>query len=654
MSKAKWIWYYGDYEIWHSLKLHSLRQERGTDFPCFWGLANVYPTVRFVKEIYTSEDESVICKIRGKGRVNIDDVEYYPQDVPFTLKAGRHVVQIDVINPKGLPAVYVRGDKLNSDESWKASPFTEEFFVVGCTPEYNDPNDDIEVFPFAREKITPVDAAEIGGGFLYDFGKETFGSVIIEDLKKDCVVYYGESKEEALSGDKAVLRESVSASGEITLTQRAFRYVFIASDIPPKSVYAEYEYLPYEDIGSFSCDDETVKRIYDVCAYTFRLCSREFYLDGIKRDRWVWAGDAYQSFMINRYLCADDEIIKRTIIALLGKPPYFRHINTINDYSMYLIISVYDYWFSSNDSDFVKRIYDRVKELFLFIVGRLDENGFVYNAAGDWIFVDWGEMDKEGPICAEQILLYKAIKVMRELAAIVGDEDSYIPNEEKLKKKIYEFYYKKELGGFVDGYVSGKNALHRQQNIFAVLYDFATYDEQKEILEKILLNDEITAIKTPYFKFYELLAVCKAGRADIAQKALTSYWGGMLREGATAFWEEYDETVRGVEKYAMYGEPFDKSLCHAWGSGPIRILGEFIAGVKITSVGGKTFEVRPNTGAYREFSAVVPVGTGRVEVRYENNEIRVLSTVDGGTLYFNGQKKQIKANSPTIMPTKNN
>lgn len=456
MAKAKWIWYYGDYEIWHSLKLHSLRQERGTDYPCFWSLANVYPTVRFKKEIHIEKEEVAICKIHGKGRVNIDDVEFYPPNVPFILKAGRHTVKVDVINAKGLPAVYVCGEKLNTDESWEASLFSDKYSKVGCVPEYNDPNDDIEKFPFSYKKILPIEKASVNGGFLYNFGNETFGSVVLEELKDDGIVYYGESKEEALSGYNGVFWENVTPQKKITLTQRAFRYIFVSAKTPPKNLYAFYEYIPYENVGNFSCDDESVKQIFDVCAYTFRLCSREFYLDGVKRDRWVWAGDAYQSFMINRYFCADDEIIKRTIIALLGKPPYFQNINTINDYSMYLIISVYDYWFSTDDGDFVRRIYNRLKDLFLFILSRLDENGFVCQASGDWIFIDWGEMDKEGPICSEQILLYKTIKVMRKLALVAGDDVSFIPDEEALRDKLYKFFYKKELGGFIDGYVSGK------------------------------------------------------------------------------------------------------------------------------------------------------------------------------------------------------
>nr|GFC72823.1 hypothetical protein [Tanacetum cinerariifolium] len=49
-------------------------------------------------------------------------------------------------------------------------------------------------------------------------------------------------------------------------------------------------------------------------------------------------------------------------------------------------------------------------------------------------------------------------------------------------------------------------------------------------------------------------------------KEMKSYWGGMLDLGATSFWEEYDPAKKGAEHYSMYGRPFGKSLCHAWGA----------------------------------------------------------------------------------------
>ena len=36
MSTAKWIWYPGDYEVYHNLKFHLRREEYGCSHPAHW------------------------------------------------------------------------------------------------------------------------------------------------------------------------------------------------------------------------------------------------------------------------------------------------------------------------------------------------------------------------------------------------------------------------------------------------------------------------------------------------------------------------------------------------------------------------------------------------------------------------------------------
>lgn len=53
---AKWIWYPGEFEIYHSLQLHTRRYERGVHIPCQWGLPTVYPNVSFRKHAVLTEE----------------------------------------------------------------------------------------------------------------------------------------------------------------------------------------------------------------------------------------------------------------------------------------------------------------------------------------------------------------------------------------------------------------------------------------------------------------------------------------------------------------------------------------------------------------------------------------------------------------------
>ena len=650
-NKAKWMWYFGEYEIFHTLQLHSRREEFGSDYPPMWTMSNVYPRVTFQKTFTLDQPKIFSVKLNGIGYVLIDDDRFSVFE-PITCPSGEHRITVMVMNYRGLPAAYVDGDEIFSDGSWISSYAPGQEKPAGCTPEYYLPDDNVEVFPFSYERIEPISCEKTDNGYLYDFGRETFAKVNIT-TNTGATVVYGESREEALSyvkpfyKDGAYYYEDVAPKTAVCMRPRAFRFIHTITNQKPVQLFAEYEYLPIKDIGSFECNDPMVKRVFDVCAYTFHLNSREFYLDGIKRDRWVWSGDAYQSFMVNRYLYADPQITKRTILALLGKPPYVQHLNTINDYSFYLIIAAHDYWYDTGDVEFIKNIYDRLYALYGFCVSRLDENGLVCKQNGDWIFIDWNDyLDKEGPMCAEQILLWKATKCIKDLAALTLNTAPCAIDEEQLKSKIYRLYYKKELGGFIDGYTSGKNHISRHQNVFALLYDFATPNECRKIMEKILCNPSVPAITTPYFELYELIAMCKYGNVEYMTDMISNYWGEMLKLGATSVWEQFDPTKQGPEHYAMYGKDFGCSLCHAWGSGPILLLGKYIAGVIPTSVGGKTFEIKPNTKVYECFKATVPMRNGYVSIELKDKKITVSSTVEGGTLKLAQGEYTLDINTP--------
>lgn len=648
-NNAKWIWYFGEYEIFHTLQLHSRREEFGSDYPPMWTLSNVYPIVTFVKNYVLEKETTFTVKVNGIGYVLVDEDRFAIGETVICPK-GNHTITVMVMNYRGLPSAFIDGDVIYSNETWTSSYAPGQEKPVGCTPAYYSPSDNVEIFPFSYERIEPITVEKTENSYLYDFGRETFAKVCIKTAAASTVVY-GESREEALSYFEpfhkggAYYYEDVAADKTEVLRTRAFRFINVISDQKPDEFYAEYEYLPIKDKASFECSDPMVKKVFDTCAYTFHLNSREYFLDGIKRDRWVWSGDAYQSFMVNRYLYADKEITKRTILALLGKPPYVQHLNTINDYSFYMLIAAYDYWYDTEDTEFIENIYDRLYGLYKFCVSRLDENGFVCQKKGDWIFIDWNDhLDKEGPMCAEQILLWQATKCMKALAEIVGKEVPCAVDTDELKARIYRYYYKKELGGFIDGYVSGKNHISRHQNVFALLYDFATPEECATIMDKVLCNSEIPCITTPYFELYELMAMCKYGNVKYMTDMLTSYWGEMVKLGATSVWEQFDPKKHGAEHYAMYGKDFGCSLCHAWGSGPILLLGKYIAGVSITSPGGKTYTVAPQLDAYESFSATVPVADGVASIRYGNKTITVSSTIEGGNLVLGEKEYKINAN----------
>lgn len=647
-NKSRWIWYYGDFEIYHSLKMQTRREEYNYMFPPFWKLDDCYHNVKFKKDVILEKDEVITVYSNGVGMVEIDGKrnEFKKE---LSIEEGKHTIIIYVANITGLPSAYVVGDSIVSDSTWSASYYGKEWTKVGCTDDYVDVNMDPQVFPFHYTKIVPIAKKEINHGMLYDYGRETFAKLNFTKLNVDIEIFYGESEEEALDMKDSYLRDKLFMNeSRRELPSRAFRYLYIPR-IPSEnySFEAYYEYLPLEIKGSFKCSDDRINKIWETSVYTFHLNSREFFLDGIKRDRWVWSGDAYQSYLINRYLFFDEDISKRTIIALRGKDPIESHINTIVDYSFYWIISIYDHYEMTKDKEFIKLIYPKMVSLMDFCMTRCDSNGFISKVDDDWIFIDWATMDKTGAVCAIQMLYIRALEIMSKCCEILDiKNEKYNSLTQDLKRKINKFYWNEEKGAYIDSFESGKNHVTRHANIFAILFGYVDDKQKNSIINNVLLNEDIPPIKTPYFKFYELESMCFIGKMDEVLDLMNQYWGGMLDLGATSFWEEYSPLITGVGQYKMYEDKFGKSLCHAWGASPIYLIGKYYLGVKPTSAGYETFEVKPYLGKLDWMEGDVPIKGGKVNIKLKDGILEVVSDKDGGTLIYNQKRYNLVKDVP--------
>lgn len=651
MKQPKWMWKYGEFEIFHNMLVHTRRQEFGIEYPTMWQISGISPWVEFTTNVDIEKPGYINAKIHGTGFVSIDN-KRFPCGTDVVIPEGKHKVNIRVMNTSGLPCAYADSDVCPSGEDWctvlsmHLDKHHSTAIPVGCTPAYYSREADPEIFAFEYETRHPVSSKKVEGGMLYDFGRETMGKLHIDGTDgRKIGVYFGESPEEALDTEHTYIKMQIDGSDNHCLCSVAFRYVYINSkDAENYKVYYDYEYLPVKQRGSFTSSDERINKIWDVSAYTFQLNSREFYFDGIKRDRWVWSGDAYQSYMVNNYLNFDRDIVKRTIIALRGKDPVEQHINTITDYSFYWIISVMNYYSYTGDMDFVKLMFPRMQSLMTFCETRKNADGFVEGIDGDWVFIDWSDLDKEGAPCAEQMLMYQAYKTLAQAAKLLDKPyEEYEKTADKLKADINKFYWDEEKGAFIDSYSSGKRNVTRHANIFAIMYDFATESQLESIVKNVILNDEITQITTPYFKFFELDTMCKIGNKDYVEDMISSYWGGMIELGATSIWETFEPDLSGAEHYGMYNKKYAKSLCHAWGAGPVYLLGRYWLGVYATATGYSNFNVEPYVGGFEYIEGTVPVEGGDVYVYADKDKVTVRSEVDGGTLIWKGREYNIEA-----------
>ncbi len=638
---ACWIWYPGDLEVWLHTKTSGKRQQRGQPCPPFWRVDSPYGLVGFQKSYEISDPDTIKIFAEGQYQVRIDGELVYNFDVEnLILPAGRHSLRILVENYDDFPCLMVEGREVNTDETWLVSNQNKKYYTASIGS-FNSSQIPPTKFSLEYAPIIGEVVEKEKNSVLIDFGKETIGKVIVEDVygTGELKFFYGETKEEAISKIQAETFDFIKIDKKEPMADttdvRAFRYIYVVGtpNVSFNGISALYEYLPVEYKGDFECSDTLLNKIYDVATYTLHLNTREFHVDGIKRDRWVWSGDAYQSYLMNFYTFFDEEVNKRTLFALRGHDPVETHINTILDYSFYWLIGVYNHFLYTGDTTFVQQIYPRMKTLMNFCLLRTNKKGLVEGLPGDWVFVDWADMEKDGEVSFEQLLLARSLEATSLCANLTNDKEY---GEEcktlsvEIRNKISDIFWSEDKGAFLhnrkDNVLS--ETVTRYANMFAILFDYIPNEYKNRIGDRVLLNDNILPITTPYMKFYELEALCEIEREEYAVKYVKDYWGGMLKIGATTFWEKFDPGQSGVEHYAMYGRPFGKSLCHAWGAGPVYLFGKYLLGVKPLTPGYKSYAIEPSLAGLDWIKGKVPTPNGNIEI-YMNKSTVKIKTIEG-------------------------
>ena len=672
-SKPTWIWYPGDFEIWLGNIFNNRRTERGAMFPPFWKQDSHYVTVEFSKAFNLQESETITIVCEGQFNFQLDGKLLFPSTT-YTIPAGAHKLNLKVWNQATPPALFIKGKTIITDSTWLATyedklwidengvAHGSGIYVPAASWCFDSPDTPPSSYHLEREEHRPVSCSTTAtGGTLYDFGKETFGYLKMKDFQGSIRIYYGESPEEAQ--DKEHCETLDVLTSDVThqtphLASKAFRYVYIEKEEGTTygEVLMDYEYAPHDQnhSGSFRCSDEEINKIWQVGAYTMDLTTREFFMDGIKRDRWTWSGDAIQSYLMNYYLRFDTECVKRTIRQLRGKDPVTAHVNTIMDYTFYWFKSVLDYYQYTGDVDFVREMWPRMVTLMDYVEGRLNNDGMAEGQPDDWIFVDWVDfpMHKRGTLCFEQILLMKAMETMAVCAQLLGiDKNDYHKKSEALREKINQTFWSNDEKAYYHAIEDGQmnKQVTKFPNMFAILYGLSHEDQRRDIMQSVMLNPDVAPITTPYMRFYELEVLCMDGLHTQVLKEMRDYWGGMLREGATSFWEKYVPTEQGTQHLAMYGRPYGKSLCHAWGASPVYLLGKYYLGVKPTKPGYEEYEVRPALGDLEWMEGDVPTPHGMIHVSMDRRQIKVRATEGRGTLYYKDQSVDILPNREVVL-----
>ena len=453
-----------------------------------------------------------------------------------------------------------------------------------------------------ENKCAKINAKELAGGphIILDFGEEIAGYLRMRIASagfSHASLHYGETLAECLHlpPRTALLTRMITEEYEIapgtremeSIVRQGFRFVKIEfskceSEVELSEVSVKTSSYPVNYLGWFSCSDSSLNEIWQAARKTLHLCMQEYYLDGIKRDRFMWVGDTRLEALINYYLFGDAELFKycwRGAAASQyndgGIPSAFGEgMSILWDYVAWWIIALQDYYLHTGDKKFIREMTSHAGKAAEWLISRSDPaDGLISipdEKGHNWFYTLNGMKGKDPEFNG---FFLRALLAAAEMAEVTG--------EKTLAKK-----YRKQAA-------KTEKALAKLPK---PVYDVST-------ISNSLASFDLTE------------AMFRDGMAAEALEFIKARWKPMLDCGGISFFE-----CLPVEKISNFCEKkkWDKymwgSHCHGWTAGPALSLQAEVAGIKPVLPGFTFFEVKPQLGGLESVKAVVPSPSGLIAV----------------------------------------
>ena len=482
---------------------------------------------------------------------------------------------------------------------------------------------------------------ENGGAVLLDFGQEFHGTLRLTTLMIDGGVNFarlrlrtGESANEALTplGRKAAGNDHAERDREITMSalstretnETGFRFAYIqvleGGRVELKAVQGVEIQRDIEQLGTFECDDETLNRIFDTAVRTAHLCMQDYLWDGIKRDRLVWMGDMHTEVLTILSVYGAQGVVTKSLDFLKAHTPPEAWMNGMPTYSLWWVIVNRDWYLYTGDRAYMMAQKDYLEALIPRLFKLIDENGCEIMPGK---FLDWPtSADKKACHEGVQGMMKMAMDAASQLLKEMGNDGlskACAETAERMKKHVPEASDFKSAG--------------------AVMTISGILDAEKAEKERLSVGG--ARGYSSFMGGYIMEARAMAGNVKGALDDARDFWGGMLKMGATTFWEDFSvdwmENAAPIDDIVPEGKKdihgdfgqycysnFRHSLCHGWSSGPAWFFIKRVLGIRPLEPGFARVEIAPELGGlkYAKGSIPTPKGVLRVSARKTDGGVK--------------------------------
>ena len=385
-----------------------------------------------------------------------------------------------------------------------------------------------------------------------------------------------------------------------------------------RNLRAVCQIKPANYLGSFSSDRPLLDRIWETGAYAVKLNLLEDHIGAIlmdRGDRHSWTGDSLVTQAVSLVAFGNFEFVRMNTERMQDDE------NGIKTYALHWIRLLADYVLRSGDRAFWEKQLPRVTaklERVLQVADSKDFQGYPAFCGHDDRF---GGFVEDTPPANLRYYQFLARRTAREVLGLI---DVFSSSAASGPARLAA----EEVINFVDRlHATNPGELGLHEGSEALLAGSLLQLEQRKALAERIYSDPIRTVSySPFNGYFVLEGMAAAGHWNAATALLDRCWGGMLRLGATTFWEsfraEWVDCLKANDPI-FAGTQGQTSLCHPWSSGPTRWLSDHVLGVTPATPGFATVQITPSSGLAKECRGTVPTPAGEIHVVRDGRSIQV-------------------------------
>lgn len=488
---------------------------------------------------------------------------------------------------------------------------------------------------------------------IIDFGRERIGFLEIE-LTAEEGVCIDIGYEEALVDGRLIAarppyfmadRHVTRAGGQTlgnSLHDRGFRFVELAfrgltRGVVLHSVKVVERRYPLNPIGTFSCSDAQLNRIWSLCVRTQETCTVDTVLDPW-RERAFWINDHLMENKVSLQVFGESRLAAHSLrLAFSNRradglipgvcPDTGSDRLVLPATNLFLGRLLLDYLLYTGDTSLVKELLPVFEE----ILDRFEEwrgpDG-ILPPKGYWNFIDWSyellgaSLDGKRTSVLDWFYV-DARNRAADLCMHLGEDRAahHRTLAQHAANRIHSLYWLPAQQRFSDWMEeAGSPSRQSSQLVHALaLLSGGLLPDKQDSCERAL-DDDTLRIPELYMHYIVLQAMGHFGHMDVAMARVRKYWGMMVDLDEPTLWEN------GVYPQGRKSRTMASSHCHGFSTAPIDYFQTWILGIRPLKPGFLEFEVRPYAHDLTSAAGCVPTPRGPIYVSWKRQK-KFLETI---------------------------